>query len=145
MPLFIGGLLYVFFRDHNLRMFNWFQQIGIGGLIESVRLFTLPFKGYLPSWILYSLPNALWTYSLTVFIILNYNRKFDHNSFFWISLGPLLSIGMELSQSTGLIKGTSDITDLILCVIASLLSFSHITGFKHNYHNEHEQKKFIIN
>ncbi len=143
MPLFIGGLLYVLFRDNNLKMFNWFYQIGIGGFVESIRMHVLPLKYYFPSWVLYNLPGSLWTYSLTVFIIFNFNRRLDRTSFFWISLGPLLSIGMEILQLFGLIKGTFDITDLIFYIIAIILSFSHISNIK-QYYNRHEQKKYIV-
>lgn len=143
-PLIMGGLLYILFRDNNLKMFNWFSQMGIAGFVDSLRFFTLSFKSHFPSWLFYSLPDALWTYSLTVFMILNFNRRIDYNSFFWISLGPFISIGMELSQSIGLLKGTFDIIDLILCIIASILSLLHIVSFKHNYFYKHEQKNYII-
>jgi len=111
-------------------------------IVEATRIFASSFITFFPSWFLYSLPDALWTYSLTVFMIYNFNQKFDKNSAIWILIGPFISIISELFQLVNIVKGTFDSIDLLLCVIASILAFLHITNFEKlnlfNYENKYK-------
>ena len=96
------------------------------------------------NWFFFSLPDGLWVYSFTSFMLIVWGLKFSRHSLFWISIGPLLALGSEMGQAFGVVGGTFDPTDLILCLIGSILpvailfpanqeKFCSIMGFFHDY------------
>lgn len=128
LPLTIGGLLYILFRDNGLLMFEWFNVLGVTDIIDRTRALTLQYKQSIPDWTIYSLPDALWTYSLTTTMIFNWNRTFNRSSAFWILMGLTFATLLETAQYFGLLQGTFDIIDLTLCFIASILALTHINN-----------------
>ena len=140
LPLLLGGLIYVSFRDSGLHMFSWFKSLGIESIIFCLRNWTLHYQENLPDWIIYSLPDGLWTYSLATFMIFNWGKKLRKSNVIWFFIGPAIAIFFEIAQSFGLLKGTFDINDLIFCSIASILAFTHINFKK----NENYEKRKVI-
>jgi len=131
MPLFIGGLIYIVFRS-DLLMFRWFDHLGLSELVDDIKIFTSPIAQYLPDWIIYSLPDSLWIYSFTsVNQILWKDNKQVMNFIFFTSI--MLGCGAELMQEWGLLSGTFDWMDFILCLLAVIFSI-----IKHNKYNEQE-------
>jgi len=124
LPIVFGGLIYVCWRDPNLLMFKWFHAVGLESLILQLRLATSPTKAALPFWFIYSLPDGLWVYALTAFMILLWR---DVRSLpikmFWLSLGLLLGAGSELGQLVGIVPGVFDKAVLAVCVIALVAAF----------------------
>jgi hypothetical protein len=118
VPLLVGGVVYVCWRDPNLLMFKWFGALGLERSIESLRAVTAAGQG-LPHWVLYSLPDGLWVYALTALMVLLWRgTKSLPAKAFWLSLGLLLGAGAELGQLAGLLPGAFDRVDLIVCLIA---------------------------
>ena len=115
--------MYICLRDPELRMFQWFDFIGAGSLITRLRFNAAPLQTVIPFWIQFSVPNALWVYSLTGFMALLWSETDSRTKPFWLSLGILLGAGTEFGQAINVIPGSFDIVDLCLCVIAAALAF----------------------
>jgi hypothetical protein len=119
LPVLIGGVIYVCWRAQSILMFAWFRQIGLDPLIIRLRNFSAPAMSFLPSWFLFSLPDALWVYALTAFLA-NSWLKVNHQKlrFAWLSVGFILGAGAELGQLVGVVPGTFDLVDFFLCLTA---------------------------
>ena len=83
-----------------------------------------------PSWVLYNLPDFLWAYSYSLFIISmwGFDRKLEN--IVWLSTIPLLTLGHEISQYFNLLPGTFDILDIIFTIGAILASIITIKIIK---------------
>lgn len=121
MPIAFGGLIYLLFRAKSLLMFRWACAIGLEPYLDYMRAYCATFSIDNFHWFFYSLPDGLWVYSLTAFMLLVWGRKLSRSSFFWVSIGPLLALGGEIGQAFGVVIGTFDPTDIILCLIGSFL------------------------
>lgn len=124
IPIFTGGVIYLLFRSPKLLMFKWADSIRISNNIEYFRQLVIDNNFQIPNWAAFSLPDALWGYSLTAFMIITWKNNFaNKSSFFWLCIGPLFCIMPELGQMEGIISGTFDRCDLLFCVVASILPF----------------------
>lgn len=61
----IGGFIYIAFRSTSLLMFKWFDILGLSNAIYTIRAGVSDYK-IASSWILYSLPDGLWTLSYII-------------------------------------------------------------------------------
>jgi hypothetical protein len=68
LPLVLGGLIYICWRAKTIWMFDWFRMFGLVANIDHLRSISAPISNLLPQWIIYSLPDGLWVYSLTAFM-----------------------------------------------------------------------------
>ena len=121
LPLILGGLIYILFRSDSLLMFQWFDYIGLQQSITTARQSFGHI--YLPSWIIYSLPDALWIFSFISIMLTIWRDKFTRQSIFWIFIAPTIGILSEIGQAFHFIRGTFDIIDLTLILIASTIPF----------------------
>ena len=128
LPIILGGIIYISWRKESLYMFHWFNGLGLNGIILALRDFLLPAKNYLPAFILYSLPDALWVYSLTFVMIWIWRDGPKAKLLFWGSIGPILGIGGEIGQFFGVVIGTFDIVDLLLCSVSVCVAILLIKG-----------------
>lgn len=122
LPILLGGIIYVLFRSTKLLMFRWFEFIGIMPFILHLRIHHV----ILPGWVLYSLPDALWVYSLSLFIgILWYNG--DKGRLWIIFLFSLAcGAGAECAQYFHLIPGCFDLIDLCFQILATFTAILYI-------------------
>lgn len=139
-PLLLGGMVYILWRDLSLRMFGWFDIIGIKPFISVLRDPALSVSGFVPGWVLYSLPNALWTYS---FCYLMYWVWMDESALWrsaFLFIPIFLSVGLELGQLIGVVPGTFCLTDMFLnlLAIAAVLFIFRKGGEKNN-----DEKNFV--
>lgn len=121
-PVFIGGLFYILWRPKTLVMFTWFEFIGILDLIIAIREITQPFYINIPDFLIYSIPNGLWIYSLMVFLLFLWK---DNNIFvrtLIVFIGTILTVGMEFAQLFGIIKGVFCYVDIFISIIFIILS-----------------------
>lgn len=121
LPLFIGGLLYIFFRDQSLRMFRWFGQLGLSEYMRDIRASVYPMARYVPDWAVYSLPDGLWVYSFSSAHHMLWKGNRAALGFF-LMMAMIFGCGAEAMQALGLVSGTFDWTDFIFCLSAVLLS-----------------------
>jgi hypothetical protein len=124
IPVSIGGLIYILGRHETLKMFHWFQLLHLDTYIYHLRLvYQASITSSLPSWVLYSLPDALWMYSFTSAVLLSWKRKLS----FYLLIPFTLGAGSELGQYAHLVRGTYDSNDLICYCTGFLLSIIIIT------------------
>lgn len=109
---FVGGMIYLMFRDESLVMFRWCEELHIKEYIDSLRM-----PCTLPQWIVYSLPDGLWLCSYVLFISVIWNFDLKHGWPYVFSL-PAIAIASELAQAFGWVRGTFDWVDLLCYVIA---------------------------
>ena len=106
LPIFIGSVIYVLFREKTLLMFDWFSYLKLDFIIDSLRNNFYGYRTYIPKSILFSLPDALWVYSLTMFLSIYFKNRI------FLSMIFIGSIITEISQLWFVI-GTFDIYDVI--------------------------------
>src|SRR3990172_4353052 len=97
IPLLIGGLICILFRADSLLMFRWFDTIGLGQTIKTAR--QLIGHSNLPAWTVFSLPDALWIFSFTNFMLIIWRDKFWGQSLFWIFIAPTVGLFSEVGQA----------------------------------------------
>lgn len=127
LTLLLGGLIYILFRTATLKMFSWYEIIGLGGLTHELRQFTFQFADNIPEWILFSLPDGLWIFSYVSLMLFIWRNSVSIKNIFWISIIPILAIGSELGQLFGFVIGTFDIADLLLYTFGMILPFIFFT------------------
>lgn len=122
IPLLIGGLIYILFRADSLLMFRWFDNLGLGKTITALRQFNHG-QFNLPTWTIFSLPDALWIFSFTNFMLIIWRDKFSEQSVLWILIAPTIGVLSEIGQAFHFVRGTFDLIDLTLILIASIIPF----------------------
>lgn len=119
MCFLVGGLIYVTFRSETLVMFDWFHALGIDDLVSSLRDLGASFLP-LPDWLLYSLPDGLWT--LSYVLVMSALWDFDfHSHWKMFGLIPFIAISSEFLQLLGLIHGSFDWMDLFAYCFATII------------------------
>jgi len=123
LPLLAGSVLYIGFRSEDLRMFRWFETIGIIKPILDFRAVINPYESNLPDWVYYSLPDGLWVYAFASAYLILWRNDLRAVRL-WLLFPLVFGCLAELAQGMGILRGTFDLTDLSLCSIALLLSIS---------------------
>jgi hypothetical protein len=120
LPILVGGLIYLAFRDTSLLMFRWAGWIGMDSAIEAMRVHSLPHRAAIPDWVLFSVPDGVWVFACTAFFARLWHDGHWAFRVFWIGLGPALAIGGELGQLPfiGLVPGTFDPADLLFYIVS---------------------------
>lgn len=129
LPLIFGGLIYLTYRVETLKMFGWFDSMKATDFINFLRTNDFLQTINLPEWIKYSLPDALWIFSFTYFMLTIWKFKITQSSAFWIFLAPVIGLFSELGQLYGVVPGTYDPVDLILIIVAMTVPFLKIVNF----------------
>ena len=123
LSMVLGGTIYLAFRNTSMLMFSWIDSLNLREEIEYIREILFSYKNYLPDFVLYTLPDGCWVFSMTSFYVLLWGRIKDFQTFFWISLASFLGLGGELGQYIGIVEGTFDIMDLIFMSICAIASY----------------------
>ena len=114
-PLFIGSLIYFLFRDKNLLMFQWVDNSIFRTLQNYIGLGER-WGMYIPDWIIYSLPDGLWAYSLSYSLFTIWRNSKHHIPLF--ILISLIAVSAEFLQLYSIIPGTFCIIDITLIIVA---------------------------
>jgi hypothetical protein len=123
LPIIVGGLVYICWRDPALLMFKWFRALGVEPLVLQLRVAAAATEPGLPRWLIYSLPDGLWVYAFTAFMAHAWSESPSSPvKTFWLSLGVVLGAGSELGQLVHIVPGTFDWIDFICYVSAGALS-----------------------
>lgn len=113
-PLLVGGSVYLLWRADTLLMFSWFETLGLSETVRSARELAAPLRCRVPSWFLFSLPDAAWAYSAAMFPAMVWHDVSARTRFSLMFVGPVCAFGGELGQLVGFVPGTFDIIDLAL-------------------------------
>lgn len=130
MPLILGGLIYLTFRTDSLIMFGWFKELGLSSVVDFLRSNQQIQSLIIPTWIKFSLPDALWLFSFNYILLTLWNFNLNRHSVFWLFLAPIIGLFSEIGQLNGIVYGTFDLVDLVLLIIATLLPFLSINNLK---------------
>ncbi len=127
----LGMMIYVLARPDEPAAFLWARSHGMDGLLDALR------PGYsnpvttLPSWIVYSLPNALWAFAYSILITRIWAGNRQLISYFWMATIPVLVLSTELLQYPEILPGTFSIADLIAGILGMAAGFIIAIKSKH--------------
>lgn len=117
--MLIGSMIYILFREKRLLMFKWFKFIKLDFVINFLRDSFYKYRIYIPKNILFSLPDALWVYSFTMFLSIYFKNKIILSSIF---VGSMI---IEILQ-LWFVTGTFDMYDVIYMFILYLIAMYFI-------------------
>jgi hypothetical protein len=113
LPLLLGGSIYLAARPTALAFTNYAS---------------FSWTIYLPNWVVYNLPDGLWSYSFMSFTLIVWCSTTSLNAQLWritaFSLGTLLEIG----QYFHLISGTFDTLDVLIYLLFNLFSIQQFNS-----------------
>ena len=122
-PLTVGGCIYLLFRSRSLLMFDWWETLHLMPAISAMRDAVENWDTHWPSWALYSLPDGTWLYAYIVFYRWIWRNESRQWMWFWIHLGLMMSVGIEIAQAFKWVPGTFDWMDLLFYGLAIYLAF----------------------
>lgn len=115
-----GGMVYVAFRSISLRMFGWFEALGLMEAVDGVRGIC---SGLKPNdFVLYNLPDLLWITSYLVYVNALIPKNDRRSYLFWSLSVPLLAILHEIMQGLGMTVGSFDCIDLLCYIIPAVIN-----------------------
>lgn len=115
--LLAGAAIYFSTRVENIFLNQWVALIADGKVLHFFH--GLVSNKWVPGWIIYSLPDALWMMALTVFILMIWDFKIHSRSIIWLAMAMVAGTGLELLQGFHLMRGTFDVADLIFIFLAA--------------------------
>ena len=113
--LFGGGMIYLAFRDTTLRMFDWYEALGLIDVVDNLRYLCRDMRP--GDFMLYNLPDLLWIISYLLFVNALIPISYRKTYLFWVFLMPILAIGHEIMQAFGLANGKFDVIDLSCYIV----------------------------
>ena len=123
LPIFIGSMIYILFREKELLMFNWFNYLKLNFIIDFLRNNFYEYRIYIPKSILFSLPDALWVYSFTMFLSIYFKNRIILSVIF---VGSIITEILQL----WFVIGTFDIYDVIYMFALYLIAMYFIKKFE---------------
>lgn len=123
-PMLTTMVIYFLFRSHDMVYFEIASALQLDNVIVSLQqLFNQ--LDWTPGYIVkYNLPSALWLFAFQSLIIIQWGGRINRTNIGWISVPLVIAVGSELIQLLGFTDGTFDVLDLILYVLASVLSLT---------------------
>lgn len=137
LSMILGGLIYIAFRKESLRMFTWFEDLGISLQVHTFRSWLAPTHDHIPYTIIYSLPNALWY--LSGMLAFSQLWKNENEKWFWIFTVSIIAFGAEFGQAFRVIEGAFSISDVAF-MVGSLGIFFALEALLREREN-HEEKE----
>lgn len=128
----LGVSIYLLWRDIHHLVFYLFDSIGLSSPILFLRnLFSFVNP---PEWVLYSLPDGLWSLAYILIIDAAVGKYSELKiRLFWISIIPIIGILSEIMQLSGWLIGTFDPIDLISYTLPLIIYTIYIIIYRHYY------------
>ena len=120
-PLLIGGAIYLGFRTDDLLMFRAAERAGLDGIVAGYRSAVAPLRSALPDWVVFSLPNGLWSLSLVSLFGLLWRHEQRTAAVAMVG-ASVFTILPELLQAVRVVPGTYSGQDLLTGAIACCLA-----------------------
>lgn len=130
MSLSMGGLIYILWRTETLVIFTWVDRLGLANFIGSIRGSASEFSPALPTWVVFSLPNALWLFAGVLAFDIIWGPKYSPSKLAWVSLFSIIAVAVEVGQALRLLPGTFDWQDMALIVIVGFCALLSIASEK---------------
>lgn len=112
ITLGMGALIYLVSRTNDIYLNQAIALSGTRNLLQPFLSFV-----HMPHWMIYSLPDGLWMFSLTMIMLYIWNFKLTRQSFPWLLTSLCCGIGFELLQKFHYVFGTFDFLDLVTILI----------------------------
>ena len=138
--IFLGGIIYILFRPTEIVFFNWIPSVGLDNWFNMTRQKSLSLYPYLPEWIVFSLPNGLWAFAYALLITVIWSGSKSLTKYFWMASIPLLVLGFEILQYSGVIPGTFCVQDITLGLVGLITGIQ--VGIETNKFKNHEKATF---
>ena len=126
----MGGLIYTLFRVDTLLVFKMYEFLQVDGFIDYVRSYTMLWE--IPDFVKYSLPDGLWVYAFTYFVVSLW--KFDGSKgkerYIFMMIPLLCGVGGELLQLYFKSIGTFDFHDLSISLLAYIAGYISVSQSK---------------
>ncbi len=134
VPILLGTLIYLLFRPLHLNVFHWLNAVGLYDSILSLRYLTSNL--ILPDWVVFSLPNGLWSYSFMFFILLIWGDTNNILKWFFVMVVVIISVGSEFGQLWGFVSGTFCLEDIFVYTVGIILGYLSSIKYKEVYLND---------
>lgn len=123
IPIIIGGLIYTLLRVNTLLVFRVYEVLQLDGFIKDLRQVTMQWE--IPDFVKFSLPDGLWVYAFTYFIVSlwKHDESNGKEKYIFMLLPLLFGIGGELIQIFNNRIGTFDLQDVFISLIAYLVGY----------------------
>jgi hypothetical protein len=131
-----GGCIYLFLRPGDLVFHRWIRAAGLDWYNPPGLNSTLLVRHF-PEWFIYSLPDGMWAFAYALIITVIWSGSRSPLKFFWMASIPLLVLGFEILQATGIVRGTFSMADLAFGLTGVILGI--IAGLKTNKKHQHEK------
>ena len=128
MMLVVGGLLYLLFRPRTLLLFHVADAMGLSSVITQCRSAVEGIT--LPDWVVYCLPNALWTGAYVLLVDGVMKGRPVKWRLLMTAIIPVLGLMSELMQAFGWLPGTFDWWDVVAYSIPYLIYLVSARGIK---------------
>jgi hypothetical protein len=136
IAVFTGGTIYILCRPSDYSFFQWIRSLGFGGELASLRTHALPLGRQIPQWMIFSLPDGLWSFAYTLIILTIWVESKSILKYVWYASIPVLVFGSEFLQGTGITGGTFCINDIILVTAGLLAGIVTVIVTLNKSHNE---------
>lgn len=114
----LGGYIYIAFRSTSLRMFSWFDNLGLHDFIMDIRRSSAVIQ--IPEIIKYCIPDGLWTLSYILLMDTIWSPNVKKQALF-CSIIPVVGCLSEILQYLSVVKGTFDVVDLLCYTVPYIL------------------------
>lgn len=124
ISLLLAVTIYVLFRTKVYMVIDHAHFHILHDAINGIQSYSKQLKAILPGWVIYSLPDGLWTYAFTSFFVLHFRfDPFSKLKVFALAFTPVLSVSFEVGQHFHIFPGTFDFVDLFFDFAGSILPF----------------------
>lgn len=130
LSLVLGGMMYIALRQDTPVFVVFLADIGFEGWIAAFRLTFASLRKILPNVLLYSAPNAFWSFSYTLIMMCLWWHDSSRTRYFWMATIPVVVFGWELLQYRRLVPGTGCPEDLIFSFLGLSAGFLMIVYLK---------------
>jgi len=110
----LGGFIYIAFRSTSLRMFSWFDNIGLHDIIMDIRSTSNDIQ--IPDIIKYCIPDGLWTLSYILLMDAIWTPQVK-KQFLFCGIIPIVGGISEVLQYFNVVRGTFDVIDLLCYIV----------------------------
>jgi hypothetical protein len=122
VTLLVGSAIYLLFRSQSMLMFRWVEVFGLSEALAIARFNLAPLKAFLPHWVLFSAPFALWVFSYLLVTKAIWLRTSSSAKHLWCWSVPVGSVVVECGQLTTYVPGSFDSIDVLTILIVTLVT-----------------------
>lgn len=138
--LLLGCLVYLLFRSETLNIYVWFKLLGLSGFVDVMRHTVIGWP--IPSFIRYCLPDGLYCAAYILLIDAIWHDDERIIKYVILSIVPIVTIGSEVLQYYGMVRGTFDVLDLF-CYMIPPLAYIVIMIINQSNYNYFKIKKIM--